>query len=401
MYVCRSFRVLLSPRRLLGLSVVFSSYDLPPFSSHKPEIPLQLLQSKREKLRETMNSVITGNFRPAFFPSQLSKNSAQFLFRPFTTLVFTRSLTAKVRAFVETKPTAPIAVEKEESGGGGSCGLACPICYNPLTVISDSPIYVGSTVGSNLQCNTCKKTFSGTQTHLDLVASSGSKQYDESMPLATELFRTPVVSFLYERGWRQNFVFGGFPGPEKEFDMAKNYLKRVLGGKIVDASCGSGMFTRLFTKSGLFSQVIALDYSENMLRQCYEFIEQEENFPKEKVTLVRADISRLPFESSSIDAVHAGAALHCWPSPSTAVAEISRVLGPGGVFVATTYIFDGPFTFLPFVNTFRQNMMGIAGSYFAVSERELEDLCRTCGLVGFTCMRNGPFVMISARKRSS
>ncbi|PPD68120.1 hypothetical protein GOBAR_DD35001 [Gossypium barbadense] len=302
-----------------------------------------------------MNSVITGNFKPAFFPSQLSKNSARFLFRPFTTLVFTRSLTAKVRAFVETKPTAPIVVEKEESGGGsGSCGLACPICYNPLTVISDSPIYV-----------------------------------------------TPVVSFLYERGWRQNFVFGGFPGPEKEFDMAKNYLKRVLGGKIVDASCGSGMFTRLFAKSGLFSQVIALDYSENMLRQCYEFIEQEENFPKEKVTLVRADISRLPFESSSIDAVHAGAALHCWPSPSTAVAEISRVLRPGGVFVATTYIVDGPFTFLPFVNTFRQNMMGIAGSYFAVSERELEDLCRTCGLVGFTCMRNGPFVMISARKRSS
>ncbi|MBA0580687.1 hypothetical protein Gorai_022894 [Gossypium raimondii] len=60
--------------------------------------------------------------------------------------------------------------------------------------------------------------------------------------------------------------------------MAKKYLKPVLGGNIVDASCGSG-----------------------------------------KVTLVRADISRLPFKSSSVDALHAGAALHCWPSPSTAV----------------------------------------------------------------------------------
>lgn len=29
--------------------------------------------------------------------------------------------------------------------------------------------------------------------------------------------RTPLVSFLYERGWRQSFsVLGGFPGPEKE-----------------------------------------------------------------------------------------------------------------------------------------------------------------------------------------
>lgn len=30
------------------------------------------------------------------------------------------------------------------------------------------------------------------------------------------LNRIPLVSFLYERGWRQNFVWGGFPGPERE-----------------------------------------------------------------------------------------------------------------------------------------------------------------------------------------
>lgn len=61
----------------------------------------------------------------------------------------------------------------------------------------------------------------------------------------------------------------------------KGYLKPVLGGNIIDASCGSGMFARLFAKSGLFSQVVALDYSENMLKQCYQFIKQEEGFPKE------------------------------------------------------------------------------------------------------------------------
>ncbi|MBA0676572.1 hypothetical protein Goari_018044, partial [Gossypium aridum] len=159
----------------------------------------------------------------------------------------------------------PVVVEKEDSGSDNV--LACPICNDPLTRTVGSPSYV-----------TCKKSYFGNQTHLDLVASGGSKQYDNSMPLATELFRTPVVSFLYERGWRQNFIFGGFPGPGKEFEMAKKYLKPVLGGNIVDASCGS-----------------------------------------RKVTLVLADISRLPFKSSSVDALHAGAALHCWPSPSTAV----------------------------------------------------------------------------------
>ncbi|GMJ02484.1 hypothetical protein like AT1G78140 [Hibiscus trionum] len=349
-----------------------------------------------------MSTVITGNCRPSFFPSQFNRNPDRFLLRPFTVPVFTRSSTPKLRvsstAFVETQPTGPVVEGKEESGVANV--LACPICYDPLTRTGDSPLCVGSTSGSKLQCNTCKKAYFGNETHLDLVASSGSKQYDESMPLATEIFRTPMVSFLYERGWRQNFIFGGFPGPEKEFDMAKDYLKPVLGGNIVDASCGSGMFSRLFAKSGLFSSVIALDYSDNMLRQCYEFIEKDENFPKEKVTLVRADISRLPFKSSSVDALHAGAALHCWSSTTTAVAEISRVLRPGGVFVATTYILDGPFAFVPFMRTFRQNIMGIAGGHIFLSDRELEDLCRTCGLVDFTCIRNAGFVMISARKCS-
>ena len=35
--------------------------------------------------------------------------------------------------------------------------------------------------------------------------------------------------------------------------------------------------------------------------------------------LVRADIAGLPFISGSLDAVPAGAAIHCWPSPSVAV----------------------------------------------------------------------------------
>jgi hypothetical protein len=28
--------------------------------------------------------------------------------------------------------------------------------------------------------------------------------------------RSPIVSFVYERGWRQNFESSGFPGPDEE-----------------------------------------------------------------------------------------------------------------------------------------------------------------------------------------
>ncbi|XP_061345930.1 uncharacterized methyltransferase At1g78140, chloroplastic [Gastrolobium bilobum] len=323
-----------------------------------------------------------------------------FSLTAFTTKFRLRASSSST-AFINTdsNPTDSILVEKEVSQSSNL--LACPVCYDSLTWTGDLGLSVDTIPGSSLQCSTCQKTYVGNQTHLDLTATSGAKSYGELMPASTELFRVPLISFLYERGWRQTFsVWGGFPGPEKEFELMKGFLKPVLGGNIIDASCASGLFSRLFAKSGLFSLVVALDYSENMLQQCYEFIQQEENFPKENFILVRADISRLPFVSSSVDAVHAGAALHCWPSPSAAVAEISRVLRPGGVFVATTYILDGPFTVVPFLSTLRQNIMQVSGSYIFLSERELKDLCRVGGLVGFKCIRNGLFVMISATKPS-
>lgn len=65
-----------------------------------------------------------------------------------------------------------------------------------------------------------------------------------------------------------------------QFEMAKDFLKPTFGGTIIDASCASGLFSRLFVKSELYSLVIALDYSENMLRQCYEFTNQD-NISKE------------------------------------------------------------------------------------------------------------------------
>lgn len=154
-----------------------------------------------------------------------------------------------------------------------------------------------------------------------------------------------------------------------QFSMAQEYFKPVEGGVLVDVSCGSGLFSRKFAKSGSYSRVVALDFSENMLRQCFDFIKNDDTilstwaipssftsyvqllgiwnfetclclsklqclFRQYKVirfpiishlklcsnlALVRADVSRLPFPSGSVDAVHAGAALHCWPSPSNAV----------------------------------------------------------------------------------
>lgn len=210
------------------------------------------------------------------------------------------------------------------------------------------------------------------------------------------LVRSPLVSFLYERGWRQNFNRSGFPGPDEEFKMAQEYFKPAEGGLLVDVSCGSGLFSRKFAKSGAYSKVVALDFSENMLRQCYDFIKQDDTILNANLALVRADVSRLPFQSGSVDAVHAGAALHCWPSPSNAIAEICRILRSSGVFVGTTflrYTAATPWIALPF----RQRILG---SYAYFTEEEIKDLCTSCGLTNYQSKVQQSFIMFSAEKPS-
>ncbi|KAM0040078.1 hypothetical protein Hdeb2414_s0012g00389571 [Helianthus debilis subsp. tardiflorus] len=47
---------------------------------------------------------------------------------------------------------------------------------------------------------------------------------------------------------------------------------------------------------------------------------------------------------------------------------------------------------------YSQNFRRISGSNMYLSKHELEDLCTTCGLVDYTYVRNGRFIMIAARK---
>ncbi|XP_037464338.1 uncharacterized methyltransferase At2g41040, chloroplastic-like [Triticum dicoccoides] len=279
--------------------------------------------------------------------------------------------------------------------------FACPVCYEPLIRKGPPGMNLPAIYRSGFKCSKCNKSFTSKDVFLDLTVTSGMKEYSELKPARTELFRSPLVSFLYERGWRQNFNRSGFPGRDEEFQMAQDYFQSVAGGILIDVSCGSGLFSRKFASSGAYSSVIALDFSENMLRQCYDYIKQEETPMNTNLALVRADISRLPFPSSSIDAIHAGAAIHCWPSPSNAIAEISRVLKPGGVFVATTFLStptnSGLFS-IDALKPLRQIVGPVNSSYNFFTEGELEDLCRSCGLVNYSSKVQRSFIMFSGQK---
>jgi ubiquinone/menaquinone biosynthesis C-methylase UbiE len=57
-----------------------------------------------------------------------------------------------------------------------------------------------------------------------------------------------------------------------------------------------------------------------------------------QLELIRCDVGQIPLQDESITALHAGAAMHCWPDLPRAVSEIYRVLKPGGRYFASTFL---------------------------------------------------------------
>ncbi|XP_030477706.1 uncharacterized methyltransferase At2g41040, chloroplastic [Cannabis sativa] len=303
----------------------------------------------------------------------------------------TRTTTIRATSAVTVKPVSNV----DKSGNSESPEVfACPVCYEPLIRKGPPGINLGAIYRSGFKCKKCEKTYSSKDIYLDLTVTAALRDYTEVKPTGTELFRSPLVSFLYERGWRQNFSQSGFPGPDEEFKMAQEYFQSAEGGLLVDVSCGSGLFTRKFAESGTYSSVVALDFSENMLRQSYEFIKRDGKLLNSNLALVRADVSRLPFASGSVDAVHAGAALHCWPSPTNAIAEITRILRSGGIFVGTTFLRYTSSTPL-IVRRLRERALQ---PYSYLTEEEIEDLCSSCGLTNYSSKVEKSFIMFSAQK---
>lgn len=173
---------------------------------------------------------------------------------------------------------------------------------------------------------------------------------DDFVPMR-DLFTSPTVSFAYERGWRRGFNAAGFPGIEKEFDLVSDFFRPALddtsGSVVVDMSCATGLMTRRFIESGEYSRVIGCDYSESMLTEARRRINLMENTRKRssktsktKLELVQCDVAKIPMQNESINALHAGAAMHCWPDVQQGLKEIYRVLKPRARFFATTFLSD-------------------------------------------------------------
>ena len=100
----------------------------------------------------------------------------------------------------------------------------------------------------------------------------------------------------------------------------------ITDGLVLDLGCGTGALTAQVLEQDPRRQVTGLDLSEQMLAQARARL-------GDRVNLVQGDSEHLPFPDQSFDVVYCCDSFHHYPDPAAVLAEVGRVLVPGGVFL--------------------------------------------------------------------
>jgi SAM-dependent methyltransferase len=255
--------------------------------------------------------------------------------------------------------------------------FACPGCRASLRVTADA-----------LHCDRCVRDYPRRVDWVDFIPDRQAQLGG----IGPALMHLPMFARVYERWWRPGFVrvAGGRSRPsfDEELQWVQQKLAPARGGALLDLSCGPGLFGRRLAQSRLFSRVYGLDHSEAMLHQCVET-----GGAAAGMELVRGDASYLPFGDGVLAGVHAGAALHLWPSPHEGVSEVARVLRPGGVFVASTFVRPHSAGSQLVADAF-----SLASRARVFEEAALRNMCAAVGLEAFEPIRRGAFILFSTRR---
>jgi SAM-dependent methyltransferase len=161
-----------------------------------------------------------------------------------------------------------------------------------------------------------------------------------------------LVPRIYERIWRPLLAPLLMGGRRDERAIALEMLAIAPGDSVLDVGCGPGNFTRAFARASGDGLVVGLDASRTMLDQAA----REANPPN--VRYVRGDAAALPFPDATFDAVCCFAALYLIEEPASALAEIVRVLAPGGRVALMSSCNRAPLP-APAVNAVVQGLSGV------------------------------------------
>ena len=100
---------------------------------------------------------------------------------------------------------------------------------------------------------------------------------------------------------------------------------------VLECACRTGAIT--FCIAEKCRRLIATDYATGMLKQAERKCRKFSN-----VSFKKADIANIKCKDARFDKVVAGNVIHLLPDPGKALAELERVVKPGGKIIIPTYI---------------------------------------------------------------
>src|SRR5262249_7083502 len=101
-----------------------------------------------------------------------------------------------------------------------------------------------------------------------------------------------------------------------------DHLGNVNGKRVADVGCGKGRFARIVKDQNPSAQVVAIDLAEEMLRYVPAGIQK-----------VAGTMTAIPIASESCDGVYATESLEHAVDIPGAIAELARIVKPGGRIV--------------------------------------------------------------------
>jgi ubiquinone/menaquinone biosynthesis C-methylase UbiE len=113
------------------------------------------------------------------------------------------------------------------------------------------------------------------------------------------------------------------------------------GMRVLEIGCGSGAYTTFAARAlGPEGRMEALDIQPAMLAQLENKLAKPEYQDINNITLHQASAYELPFEDEELDLVYLITVLPEIPDQARALAEIYRILKPGGVLAVAELIID-------------------------------------------------------------
>lgn len=146
-----------------------------------------------------------------------------------------------------------------------------------------------------------------------------------------------TVAWTYDLIARRYDAIKRFNPRDESWFVAAPLLQRLAGIEqplVLDVATGTGRLPVALLRDQFRGHVVGLDLSLGMLRQARSRLRAYGG----QCSLVRQDAGRLPFDDAVFDAVVSLESLEFMPRPLDVLAEMVRVLTPGGVLMLTNRV---------------------------------------------------------------